>query len=425
MNKDNSTGKLTFENILIFSYSISLFFNAYFFVMWGTYPFQPLSVFCRVFSYIGGFCMIFLCINKNGFNLVFKKKELLPIVMGIAFIISINWLGAEIRHYVNVGHIWLIIQLVFFVKLDNLYKSRIFKCLTMIFAIAVLPSLIYFLLGNFGINLPYSIMYGSSANKTLAGAYYRHYPLGIVIYQSGYLARYCGVFDEPGVVGTLAAILFAALDKKNNKKLSILLLVEGFFSFSMAFYLLVAIYVLIQAIIRGAFKFAIVLVLTVIAFTVFVNTEFNNEYLRKIQSRIDTTSFILVENNRTTDSFDSEYDYFVEKGGYPLLMGNGQGAVESNSHMTASSSYKKLVYNYGIFGFSLMIFVFVLLAKMQNWRRSYLPFVCVFFASIYQRPYVFTMEYLTIFIGALAYMAMQEEPIYLENYYNEENTATQ
>lgn len=397
------------ENIVLFVFSFSLFCNSYFFVMWPTYEIPALTLLCELMSYLGGFLIIFLFLAKNSLYLRIHRKLFFVILVAVVFEVHINLFGQSYKNYLNIGQIWLVIQLFILLQLDQEYLVKIFKYISIIFLAMALPGLIYFILTNIGVSLPYSLLNSARGNKYSVGAYYRHYPFGIILYQSGYLARYCGVFDEPGVVGTISALLIAAGYKRLDKRIVVLLFIEGFFTFSMAFYVLIVVYAISRAFMNGAKKVALVGIVLFVTFNTFMNANISNEYLAKVQSRIDLSSLYLVEDNRTTTAFDAEYEKFLDDGGYPLIMGYGQGAVENNKRMTASSSYKKLVYNYGIVGFSLMLLFFVLVWWEKGINKESLPFVLVFFSSIIQRPYVFTIQYITIFVAAVVFINSAKE----------------
>lgn len=384
-------------------FSVSIFCSSYLFLTWDTYS-GGLGTIANGFKYLG--CLLLPCL------LILRKRPLrislklaLLFLFGLMLQIHICFLGSTYKSPFNVTIITLFVNLLCFFLLNTKERSQIYKYALYIFAVICLPSLIYFICNTLGINLPNSILYSDQQAKISHGVYYLHYPLGLLIHQNGsFLYRMTGVFDEAGFVGTIAALFIASGYKKVDKKWIMLLLIEGIFSLSMAFYLLLIIFVIAYSIRQGALKFGISLMVLLIAFIIFINVDFHNSYIRALQNRIDLSSAILVEDNRTSSKFDSVYEDFVRDKNYEFYMGYGKNAVASNDSINASYSYKCLIYDYGIIGFAIYVLFFVFAALILGVNRDTIPFLIVFFASMYQRPYVFTTMYVIIYLSALEMM---------------------
>lgn len=401
--------KLKITSIILFLFAISIFCNGYLFLTWDTYS-GFIGILAKIFQYFGFLLLPCLLVLRKKGRLVINKKLVLLYVYAIILQIHICLLGSTYKSGLTITIFTLFIDLLCFFFLEKEDRVKIHKYAIYIFAIACLPSLLYFILNLAGIHFPNEILESNQIAKIRNGVYYLHFPLGLLIHQPGALMyRMAGVFDEAGFVGTLAAFFIASGYKRIDNKWIILLLVEGVFSFSMAFYLLLIIFAIFYSIRQGAIKFGVALIILVIAFTIFVNVDFHNSYIEALQNRIDFTSSFLIKDNRTSKGFDTVFENFLNNKNYEYYMGCGKNAVASNNSLNASYSYKCLIYDYGIIGFSLYVLFFVFAAVIWGINRDMIPFLVVFFASIYQRPYVFTTMYIVIYLSALTFMNVEDE----------------
>lgn len=399
--------KTIFEQAILFIYALCMYFNSYFYMMWESYGNLILTLFLKAMSYI---CIIlpFFLLMLNKTRLKIKVGEAIVLLMALSLELHMSLLGTTYRS-LDLNTLKTIIGLLGILLLSLKQRRKLFEYMLKIFAIFVLPSLIYYLLASIGINLPSVVLQSDHEGKRAVGTYYSKYPFGLIAHTITGVDRYCGVFDEPGVIGTLAAFFIAAGYKRCDKKWLALIFIEGLFSLSMAFYLLLVIFVIVEAFVQGAKKFAAVLLAVMCGFMFFINIEFENPQMKAIQARIDITSAFLIEDNRTGKSFDGEYDRFLEDGGANVVFGYGKSAAIHNPRMTNSSSYKRIVYEHGVLGTILYLGIFIMMALSYKFRASTLPFILVFLASFYQRPYIFNLQFITLFLAGLSYAAIPEK----------------
>lgn len=375
---------------------------------WSTYDVRVISLLADIVAYTGPFLLF-------ASQMLYRKlsNSIRLITLGIFVLvffleIEMNLMGYSNTYSFNLYEGKFILALIVLLICEEEDKKLIFEYALKIFAIVTLPSVLYFLLRNVGVHIPNTVLNSEHELKSIRGVYYEHYPLGLIAISPGTLPRLCGIFDEPGVVGTLSAIFIATGYDKISKKWALVLLIEGIFSCSVAFYLLFVAYVITRAFFSGFIKFASVALLLFIGVIWFVNTSFQNEFLNGIQGRIDLSSMYLFTDNRTSSGFDSVFEQFVQRGGYPLWFGYGRGAVASNASMSSSFSYKCLFYDYGIIGTLMYLGFFALNAIKEKISKKCIPFLVVFAISIYQRPYVFNLQYVTIFVTALCFIKANE-----------------
>lgn len=395
--------KTKIENYLMILFSVFVFFDSYCYFTWDTLNNLTVNLLTK---YIRAILIAVLFVyavvellgkqhNKNAGNISNGKIGALIILF---LLITYLFVGGYSRKST-------IIVAIAFILLSREKKEYIFKAALIAFALMVLPSMIYYLLENIGIHIPYTILLSTHDGKRESGWTYFQYPFGLICNEAHLhqINRYSGIFDESGYVGTLAALFIAGGYGKVNKKWLLLLTIEGIFSFSMAFYLLLIIFSLIRAFLDGIIRFCIIFLILIVGFNVFMHIDFDIPSFERMQNRIDLTSVFLVKDNRTSNSADVVFNDFFEDGGIRLLFGYGHGAASDNPKIYGSSSYKMFIYDYGIIGIILFALYFLsafLCTKKVN--ISVLPFLLIFGASIYQRPYIFTAVYIVIFWGAVS-----------------------
>ena len=106
-------------------------------------------------------------------------------------------------------------------------------------------------------------------------------------------------------------------------------------------------------------------------------------------------------DNRVDDCFERHYDEFLSS--TDILIGNGYKA--SISLECDVSSYKTVIYDYGIIGFLIIVlfYIIILISKVRTISDliKCTPFLIVFFATSYQRPAFVTFWFFAIFIGGI------------------------
>ncbi len=79
-----------------------------------------------------------------------------------------------------------------------------------IFVITLIPGLIVYFLLLFGVKIPYAVLSSHNEVKNLLGVSYRDYGVTIALSHLTYeigsitLIRFSGIYDEPGLLGTIA-----------------------------------------------------------------------------------------------------------------------------------------------------------------------------------------------------------------------------
>lgn len=294
--------------------------------------------------------------------------------------------------------------------LSSTRKRQLLATFTIVFAFLMLLGLIYYLLRLIGIDCTAFMLDSPNPIKVELKQNYSISALGVLLnkgYGDGF--NYCGYFDEAGCLGTFIALLFVASQEalwNNNRVLltsEILLLVEGFFTFSFAFYLIVGLYLLIKCAVarRWSYVFAIVAAVVVIAFV--MNWQFDNHSLMRLQERFsDFFNGDKTVDNRLSDAANMKMkEFFTADSIGVSLFGYGPSAFGTwqSANVVDGASVYYYLYDRGYLGMFLYFLSFILmfLYASKSGSRSWI-LLLLFTLSTYQRPEIFTSIYMTILI---------------------------
>lgn len=263
--------------------------------------------------------------------------------------------------------------------------------------------IVYFAVIFVGIGLPSRVI--EPLNDLKNYTYYL-YPFLITsdsIDTLGLSFRFCGLFDEPGVVGTFSAIILIINRFDFSKVYNIIIFVAGIFSFSLFFYVICVAAVLLSA--PGKVKIVTILFIGVLLF-VFKDNEVVDQLIFSRFSGDDDGVLGMVDN-RNTGLFNSYYERFSKTGAYWFGLGAGSAAKIGDG----GSSYKMLVYDYGMLFFVPYIFVyyFFVFGNFRGWK-SFVAFSLILLGTMYQRPFVGEITY--------TFLILSSSYLIAENYEN-------
>lgn len=335
-------------------------------------------------------------------NLLTLKKIKQNFLLAVLYLISIFYIRfGGVKGYILPTHL----EFTMFILLLALSKGFLImvldkfeKLITILFILGIGTYLI-----GMVINLPSFSISALNASKT--GNYEVHiFELQLIDYTIGNSRKFMSVFDEPGVVGTLVALLISYRKLEFNKIKDIVLIVAGLLSFSLSFYIVLLINLLYNRTLN--LKFYLIFVIILFSFY-YVKPEFVKVALL---DRFIVGNNIGIVDNRSTETFNDEYDSFVKKGGAGLFFGLGPNALAklSKDIELNVSSYKTLIYQFGILGAVLFIsFFFYATYKFAPVKRGWFFFI-IFLALAWQRPGVFNYFNLLIFLSGLSYISAIE-----------------
>lgn len=276
---------------------------------------------------------------------------------------------------------------VFFLKKRDIQK--VYTLYQDFFVYTITISLVVYLLVVWiGYDLPYSII--EPLNK-LKSYNYLAYPF-CVISDNDYFShfRFCGCYDEPGVVGTIVGVMLITNRWNMRDWKNVVLLLSGVFSFSLYFYLLQFLYFLLYA--KLQYKIAVLLLLTGL-FLYLQNDELVNKFLL---DRLEFSDGEFSGDNRTSTSFDSWYGDFLFTINFWIGCGKGMAEIVDSG----GASYKHLIVDHGFIMFVIYMFSFLyLIWRNHSVSKKSLIIIIVLFSLIYQRPFIFNYLYLFLLVS--------------------------
>lgn len=251
-----------------------------------------------------------------------------------------------------------------------------------------------------GLPLPYSIipLYGD-----IAGSY--------INYRFAYLdlslegLRLCGFFNEPGYFGTIVALALIADKFDLNKKGNIIILIAGVLSMSMAFFVLIGLYVISVNIFNPQRLFTILLLIIIFVFLFIQLDIIPVELMEHLIGRFGFEDGRFTGDNRSSAEIDETLEYMLNSS-YKYFGYGKNIPIEQGMSLT----YKYHIIQFGIVGAFLTWGSLLLVAlKTSKWSYQSLVFIGLFFMSIYQRPGIYTLCYFVILFGGLLHQQVTSE----------------
>lgn len=357
--------------------------------MWNTGLFKFVSIPVFILSIIYFFM-----------NNYIRKRQFFSALFFSILVFLLNFSSNGFVLYANTSML-----LIFsFLLIDNETKYNVYIVFYKLFTLSLVPGLVIFLLSLFGLALPWEPLEPASASKIAAGLFYRDYLGSLVlstqIYSTGIgeIYRFSALYDEPGVVGTVAALLLSANRFELNTISSKIIFLSGFISFSLAFYILIGVYIIL----KRPVLLVKLLIPVLFLFFIFQNKLKENDLIRhfvfdRIQQLFYDPQSI---DNRASSCFHHEFDDFIQNGN--VFIGNGAWA---HTHLGCDvSSYLSIIYNHGFLGFISIIVFYILFCFSLNYNFRSLniyPFLLVFLLSLYQRPEFFSMWMVVVFSASV------------------------
>ena len=297
-----------------------------------------------------------------------------------------------------------------------------------VFIVCLIPGIVYLLLMIVGVPLTFSSRPAPNAQFAAAGVRMLQLPGAVFLEGNsqalpwgGVISRLCGMYDEPGMVGTIAALLLAARGYAIRGWRGILLYVSGVLSLSLAFVVLAILGFAARTVVMRDWK-PLALAMPVVLCGAFVlgiieippsttvgprivveapDGSRNTEALRLGGTKVRQTEQV---DNRSQPGMDRLFERYLSSGWATRVFGIASNA--SSVYGGASSVWTRILTNHGILGFLLLLGAF----GGYGWsalRRAgpsfaMVAFLGMFALSFYQRPLLWVPYNLLIFFGAVA-----------------------
>lgn len=271
------------------------------------------------------------------------------------------------------------------------------KIITIIFLLGIITYFISFL-----IKLPSFSIHPLNSGNTVN---YEVYIFLLKRYDNELLGdslRFFSVFDEPGVVGSLICLLisYKKLDFKNFR--DVILIIAGLISFSLVFYIILVVNLIYNRTLN--IKFYLIFIILIGGFYL---AKPESVKLLLLDRFVNEDNTIGVVDNRSGSVFKYEYERFVNNGGSALYYGLGPEALIklARTDELNMSTYKVLVYKYGIIGcFIFVFFFFYSTWKLAPTKRGWF-FFGVFMLIAWQRPNIFVFFNIILYLSCLSYIS--------------------
>ncbi|MCL4639214.1 MULTISPECIES: hypothetical protein [Olivibacter] len=268
-----------------------------------------------------------------------------------------------------------------------------------------------------GLNIPHIDYIRDSDQRLYQNYFFLYYAQGNVLY------RFSSVWDEPGVVGTMAAIVVLYYRNLLTKRQYYIFLLCGLLSVSLFYCVLIGPILYFSNLrtlnfvkkVRKVVTFSLVVILgyftlvqlalatkedPVLSFAVYHRFEWSGNWI---------TGLV---DNRTTDDINTAVKTDLDI--FDFLFGKGKGAT-MEEFGADGLSLNVMLYNKGILIVAYILLIYIL---MHNWRKQLLfsIFSILFiFLTFYQRPMLYKIDYFIVF-----YVGIRLGNRFLEN---ENNTS--
>lgn len=356
-----------------------------------------------------GFVLLFIL--WRGAKIERRKFTLAAFVIILSFFTVLISGGSS--HALSMEWLFYIVVALFVLLLDE-YQKAAYNIYKSLFVLTLILPIIYYVLVHIGVQIPYDRLESYEPIKVSTLMYYKHYPLASQL-TSQYVSeltefRLSGIYDEAGRLGTLAGLFLVSerFELKGNWK-NIIIFVAGVLSFSLAFWIFVVLFLVCWCFERGMLRRMWVLVGGLVCYFLFIQLDFSSiPGLARLQSRMLFIDGGLTGDNRASDAYNQLFSSLFTMGLKPILFGNGFGSLgELQGDMIDGSSYKSLIFDYGVVGFVGQIIWLAKAAFGQLKNRAinnitqYILLFIAYLSNIYQRPTMMNFPFILIFIGGL------------------------
>jgi len=389
--------------------------------------------------YAGATLMIAACAAGCLRKLVVTRERILLSAAAALFLLYLSVLpkvhGGVTRWF------FLIPFTVALVHLSREDLSAAFDKFQVLFAASLLPGMIVWVWLVLGLPLQVEWIFPPSDLVQREQTPYFMFP-GVVFLPAnamllpngGTMFRLCAVYDEPGTVGTIAALCLAATRFRLSDLRGAICFLAGVMSFSIAFAALVFVGLAATAVISRRFSlllFAVIGALPGLASATGLELKVDNPrrstslkmkltpshpYFQE-EKRVDFRERVeLFEHarirqthaldNRALPSMQRLFGEYLRAGPGTLLFGIASNA--SSVHAGDSASWRQILINYGAVGFA---WLFVIFAAPVAWlwhtrqlKAAAALFCLLFLMSFYQRPVIWLPAQILIYFAGLFYV---------------------
>lgn len=284
-----------------------------------------------------------------------------------------------------------------------------FDLITNTFSAVLLVTFFFWVLWQIGVPLPstpmtYGDWKGDGGTIQLENFYF------FIAESESLLNRFYSIFDEPGVVGTLAAFMLCGLRFDFTLKRTWIVLIGGLASWSLAFSVLSIIGIMIFKK-GGKLKLVLAGVLTlIIAAIIFLFGD--------LLPSDDSAGLILLYrianfseygvSSRTDDSLNIYFWEFANS--LKVLFGEGTNFFQERSELLSGQGAIFYLLEYGVMGMVFLLLTYIAFIRSQVGVRLHGFFLLgIFLLSFLQRPHMMTPWQIVLFWSILCYWSEEKK----------------
>ena len=318
-------------------------------------------------------CLFSLITAGSGMTSVKNVKVSLQYLLACLAVIFI-----PILIYGDTPFVAVISKLCFaiaFISLKPNFKMAIYKLFLKSFTVIVFLGIVEFVLLFFNISFTWAVVERAEPYQVLNQGLF----ILIPTYSIEGFARFMSLCEEPGGLGTICFFLLTTLNYKEHKITYLILLMAGFISFSLGFYVLITLWTLVNSrrlgfsqIILGALAIA------------FLMTYFSGFVEERIVERVAGRSFSEVDN-RTDDETTKKLVEISGDGRIYYGMGNRNYYRWQTSAGGTSAGVKNFIFQYGVIGLIIIVlgFSFVVF-RIRGFHKAPILIVLFFWICFYK-----------------------------------------
>lgn len=353
--------------------------------------------------------------------IAFYKNEIqLKDILIIIFFIPLFWIyvGEENILYFILKLISRFVPLFSFILIQDEKKLEILKMWLKFYTITLVPALIIHIL-----KLVFSIDFPAHEIINLRGEMYTtHYFL--YFFDKWNYIRFCGIYDEPGVIGSFSYLFLLFLNDDLTKFQKIIIWLSGLFSISFFFLATSPLIIIVNLYKKRKFLKILLISCSILVLALFtpiiIKTVLNNSNESQIYQDLVfhtlKTRFNIDENSNSINSIKTNrlnsdnytFNEFKNDNWATILFGNftTTSSREFGEKTEGGLGLEIYLYQYGIFMFIYTIFLAFIIGYLpvpNNFTYSIYSF---FFTIIclYQKPFLYKIEFIIIlYSGALLF----------------------
>jgi len=334
-----------------------------------------------------------------------KQKALLVFYVLVWLFYLLNEFSKGARLGVVAYMPYVLLGLMPFIEKE--FAKKVFNHFVTLYAVLIGLSMISWIAALTGLISPMGELGMGNEAMEAQKKIYMVYPLSLVsISGIEQVTRFCGFFDEPGMVGTIGGLILCALRYNMKDWRCIIVLLSGLLSTSMFFYGLTLVFWLSELIlVRKKFGLLILLVLGI--FTSYLVTKDNEAVSYLVWERFewDSKKGDFKGNSRSISQSSSVLNNLTASGELWFGVKDKEAFWDDNF---GSASIFNVIAMYGLVFVTLYITWLIAVGYHYRYNKwDYLLYCFAVVGCLYQRPDVFSMPHTFLFVCIARYMNFQ------------------